>query len=298
MQEKSAVLRVGCKINLYLRITGVRPDGWHELDTVFWPLSEPHDLLRITMRSDTGGSLVVQCDTPGIDPERNTLTTAFSRFVGASGFSPSLAMTLEKGIPHGAGLGGGSADAAKLLQWLNAQAPQPLTHEELLTVAAGVGADVPFFLHDTPCRATGIGERLVPCDPLDYLRNTGAAFLLVCPAEKVPTPWAYRAWDQCQKRSENTLTKKRMSGIGRTSLHVTGENGQVRRFENSFEFPVFEAFPRLRRLKEELLQNGAAAAVMSGSGSSLFGLFRTEIEAHSAAEVMRKADVGVYVHAL
>ena len=89
-----------------------------------------------------------------------------------------------------------------------------------------------------------------------------------------------------------------MGGIGRTSLHVLEENGQVLRFENSFEPPVFEVFPRLRHLKEKLLQYGAAAAVMSGSGSSLFGLFRSIEVARSAAEVMQEKDVDVHVHAL
>ena len=298
MQNKSAVLRAGCKVNLYLHITGVRQDGWHELDTVFWPLSEPHDLLQVTLRSTEGGAVAVSCNVAGIDPERNTLTKACRQFAAASGFSPSLAIELEKGIPHGAGLGGGSSDAAVLLRWLNMQAPQPLEEEVLVSVAATVGADVPFFLFACPCRARGIGEKLAPCNPLAYLQGTGAAIVLVCPAEQVSTPWAYRAWDLWQNRKPIFLTKGKMGGIGRTSLHVLEENGQVLRFENSFEPPVFEAFPRLRHLKEKLLQYGAAAAVMSGSGSSLFGLFRSIEVARSAAEVMQEKDVDVHVHAL
>lgn len=298
MQNRSSVLRAGCKVNLYLHITGVRQDGWHELDTVFWPLPEPYDLLRVTLRSAEGGAVAVSCNTVGIDPEQNTLTKACGQFAAASGFSPSLEIELEKGIPHGAGLGGGSSDAAVLLRWLNMQAPQPLKEESLVSVAASVGADVPFFLFGCPCRARGIGEKLVPCSPLEYLRDTGAAIVLICPAEQVSTPWAYRAWDQWQNREPISLTKGKMGGIGRTSLPALEENGQVLRFENSFEPPVFEAFPRLRHLKEKLLQYGAAAAVMSGSGSSLFGLFRSVEVARSAAEAVQEKDVDVYVHAL
>ena len=119
-----AALRIGCKVNLTLRITGVRPNGWHELDTVFLPLAEPSDTLRLALRP--GGGLALHCAEAGIDPENNTLTKAYRLFAEASGFRPGVDAVLEKGIPHGAGLGGGSADAAALLGWLNARAPEPL----------------------------------------------------------------------------------------------------------------------------------------------------------------------------
>ena len=121
---ETAALRIGCKVNLTLRITGVRPNGWHELDTVFLPLDEPSDTLRLALRP--GGGLALHCAEPGIDPENNTLTKAYRLFTEASGFRPGVEAVLEKGIPHGAGLGGGSADAAALLGWLNPRAPEPL----------------------------------------------------------------------------------------------------------------------------------------------------------------------------
>ena len=140
---ETAALRIGCKVNLTLRITGVRPNGWHELDTVFLPLDEPSDTLRLALRP--GGGLALHCAEPGIDPENNTLTKAYRLFAEASGFRPGVEAVLEKGIPHGAGLGGGSADAAALLGWLNARAPEPLPLPELVGLAARIGADVPFF---------------------------------------------------------------------------------------------------------------------------------------------------------
>lgn len=157
---ETAALRIGCKVNLTLRITGVRPNGWHELDTVFLPLDEPSDTLRLALRP--GGGLALHCAEPGIDPENNTLTKAYRLFTEASGFRPGVEAVLEKGIPHGAGLGGGSADAAALLGWLNARAPEPLPLPELVGLAARIGADVPFFLYNVPCRASGIGERARP----------------------------------------------------------------------------------------------------------------------------------------
>ena len=134
---ETAALRIGCKVNLTLRITGVRPNGWHELDTVFLPLDEPSDTLRLALRP--GGGLALHCAEPGIDPENNTLTKAYRLFAEASGFRPGVEAVLEKGIPHGAGLGGGSADAAALLGWLNARAPEPLPLPELVWLAARIG---------------------------------------------------------------------------------------------------------------------------------------------------------------
>ncbi len=114
----AVTLRAGCKVNLYLRITGVRPDGYHELDTLFLPLPEPCDLLHVTPRSGQG--IAFSCTEPDVDPARNTVTAAYEDFATATGFRPGLAVHLEKGIPHGAGLGGGSADAAALLRHLAA----------------------------------------------------------------------------------------------------------------------------------------------------------------------------------
>ena len=241
---ETAALRIGCKVNLTLRITGVRPNGWHELDTVFLPLDEPSDTLRLALRP--GGGLALHCAEPGIDPENNTLTKAYRLFAEASGFRPGVEAVLEKGIPHGAGLGGGSADAAALLGWLNARAPEPLPLPELVGLAARIGADVPFFLYNVPCRASGIGERLVPCPEwLDAAGVAGAGLVLLCPGERVSTPWAYAAWDEWNR----PLTEARNGAINRASQKPLDGASSIHWLENSFEPPVFEAFPRLRRLR-------------------------------------------------
>ncbi len=294
-RNNDAVLRVGCKINLTLRITGVRPNGWHELDTVFLPLAEPSDILRLAPHPEEAGRLHVVCATPGIDLAENTLTKAHRLFGEAAGWRPGLTAVLEKGIPHGAGLGGGSADAAALLGWLNAHAPAPLPPDELAALALRIGADVPFFLSNTPCRATGLGEKLVPCPEWPAAAGlAGTTLVLLCPAEQVSTPWAYAAWDSWNK----ALTEARKGSISCASQKTLDGASSVRWLENSFEPPVFKAFPRLRRFREQLLQQGAFAAVMSGSGSSLFGLFRNADAAHRAAEGFREKDVAAYVHAL
>ena len=132
-------------------------------------MSRPCDRLHISKTDGTG--LVVHCDAPGIDPERNTLSTAYAALAQRAPGLPGVEVTLRKGIPSGAGLGGGSSDAAALLLWLNERLAKPLSEEALAEVALHVGADTPFFLKNTPCRVRGIGEIIEPCMPRPRRRS-------------------------------------------------------------------------------------------------------------------------------
>ncbi len=290
-------LIAGCKINLNLLITAVRPNGWHELDSVFYPLDEPHDELVLSA-SDRPG-LVVRCAAAGLDPARNTLTKAYTAFAGRSGFAPPLALELRKGVPQGMGLGGGSADAAQLLLWLNRKAPEPLAPETLAELALEVGADVPFFLSNRPCRSTGLGEIMQPVE----VRLDGW-LLLVCPALAVSTPWAYKAFDR-RREAERAGgpaegTRMFLTGSGSRAIRLASVGAGMPRhllMINDFEPAVLAAHPLVRRCKEGLLQNGAVAAVMSGSGAAVLGLFRSRDAAEQARlEAAQEAIVGAYVH--
>lgn len=311
----AVTLHAGCKINLYLRITGVRADGYHELDTLFLPLPEPCDLLHVAPRSEAG--IAFTCTEPEVDTARNTVVTAYERFAAVTGFRPGLAVHLEKHIPHGAGLGGGSADAAVLLRHLFAlcaqQAPGAApTPEALRTLAAGVGADVPFFLMDGPARASGIGDALTPLTPgeLTDLGLAGMHLVLACPPVRVSTPWAYRAWDAAHvdAPSCNAVTGNHPPvGQHAKSLRprLTSESLEDRNplsrgpwLTNSFEPVVFQAHATLRRTKEFLLRRGACAALMSGSGASLFALFRKHGTARDVAEALRNDNIAAFLHAL
>lgn len=276
-------LRAGCKANLSLRITGVREDGYHTLDSLFWPLDEPHDTLCCEPGDEEG--VTVTCRVPGIDPLRNTLTKAYAALAAATGFAPRLRVNLEKGIPHGAGLGGGSADAAALLIWLNALAPLPLDAPALADVALRVGADVPFFLRSVPCRVRGVGERITPCEA-SALR--GLRLVLACPPIQVSTVWAYKAWDTARERNFSSQILTSPGGEAKDSFLCP------RQLVNDFERPVFAAYPALRTIKEDMLRHGAAAAILSGSGASLAGLFRAKAPARRAAEALRLQGIRVY----
>lgn len=269
------ILRAGCKINFFLRVTGKRPDGYHTIESLFLPLSAPYDELHIM--EESGSGLTLTCSLPELDPQQNTIFKAYALYADATGFAPGLAVHLKKGIPHGAGLGGGSADAAVLLRYLNERAAaknaKPLTMEQMTALAARVGADVPFFLRSVPALAKGIGDKLTPVPhPVP-----GWSLVLVCPPVRVSTAWAFSAWDNREKQ-----------GFFLRSLTISGENDRKpivhgHWLENSFEAVVFRIHPELEELKKQLLVLGADAALMSGTGASVFGLFKQRERARAAA---------------
>lgn len=271
-------VRTGGKINLYLFITGRRPNGYHELDTLFMRLPEPLDTLEFRPAEERESGMRVACSVPGIDLEKNTLTKAYELYARATGFAPAVDVELIKGIPHGAGLGGGSADAAEVLAWLQRHCPRPMPADELNALAARVGADVPFFLAGGPSFAEGIGDILTPAST----GLEGWYGVLVCPHVHVNTAWAFAAWDE--ENSAFSLTERAKPDKNNRSSY------QCFYGMNDFEAVVFAAYPSLAGLKAELIQQGADIAGMSGSGSSLFGLFRDEEQAAKAARALKGAE--------
>ncbi|MDR3362021.1 MAG: 4-(cytidine 5'-diphospho)-2-C-methyl-D-erythritol kinase [Desulfovibrio sp.] len=266
----------GCKVNLGLRITGVRADGYHELDSLFYPLDEPHDQLEITPASQPG--ITVHCDATGIDPVNNTLTKVYAAFVDAAGHAPAITVVLRKGIPSGAGLGGGSSDAAALLLWLDSNV-KSLDRSTLIKAALCAGADTPFFLQKSACRVQGIGEILSPS-----IKNfSGFWLVLACPDIHVSTSWAYAAYDAAFS-GQIDLTKRPCK-----------VNGTI--CSNDLEAVVFARYPLLARIKSRMSHYGTYAACMSGSGSSIAGLFTPadEIMANNAAIALRKNKLRVII---
>lgn len=282
-------------MNLGLRVLGRRPDGYHELDSLFWPLAWPCDELCIRPRPE--GGITLRCEAPGIDPDRNTLTKAHAAFAALAGEAPGLEVELIKRIPSGAGLGGGSSDAAALLLWLNSFLGAPLSPAELTRAAVAVGADVPFFLHGRPSRVTGIGEVVEPVG----VAGPPLFLVLVCPGIHVSTAEAFARLDELRAEApsappaacQNDLTNpagaangNRLMGAARLDL------------VNDLEAAVFPRHPQLAELKAEFGRLGALAAGMTGSGSSVFGLFAAQAQARSAATRLRGRYPRVYCQAL
>ncbi|SEW46898.1 4-diphosphocytidyl-2-C-methyl-D-erythritol kinase [Chitinophaga sp. YR573] len=243
-----------CKINLGLHVTRKRPDGFHDLETVFYPLPLTDALEVITpgTLTFTGSGIPVPGNT-----EDNLCLKAWHLLKQDFPLLPEVNIHLHKHIPIGAGLGGGSADAAFILQLLNNRFELSLTEEQLITYAAKLGSDCAFFIPNKPCYATGRGEILEPI-PLN-LDNW--SFVLVYPGIHVNTGWAF-----------GRITPKVPAQSLRDSILAPVESWKTL-ISNDFEAPVFSAHPELAQIKDELYAYGAVYATMSGSGSAMVGIF-------------------------
>ena len=189
------------KVNLFLRITGKRPDGYHELENIFWPLSWLKDTVTVTLKPS--GGISMECDAPGVPVDQSNLCwKAANAFLDATALPLSPHITLTKRIPVAAGLGGGSSDAAATLLELNKLAGNPLDSSSIHAIATKLGADVPFFLNPMPSLATGIGEILKP------VPSQGSCHVFLAnPQFPVPASWAYKHWHEDFIDPGTTCTK-------------------------------------------------------------------------------------------
>ena len=244
-----------CKINLGLNIVNRRPDGYHDLETVFYPVPLTDVLEIVPARGDDS---TLTCSGNPVDcPVEKNLVMRACRLMQRHYGVPQVDVFLHKLIPDGAGLGGGSSDASHAMLMLHDMFDVDATLEQLAALAATLGADCPFFIHNRPMMATGIGDKLAAVD----LSLSGYTLLLVKPPVSVPTRVAY------------SRVTPRPSGQDLPQLlrrPVPQWQGVVK---NDFEPSVFEAFPELAVVKRRLLEAGAVYAAMSGSGSSIYGLF-------------------------
>lgn len=265
-------ISAGCKVNLGLRITGTRPDGYHELDSLFYPLSSPCDHLEIEKTDQHG--MVLECGDARIDPHKNTLAKAYGIFATATQCHFGVRVHLTKNIPLGAGLGGGSSDAAVLLSWLNGQLDHPLSLQKLSSLAVRVGADTPFFLVNMPARVGGIGEKISPV----ALDAKELHLLLVCPGIHIDTAWAFHEYDRLRNTAgqiEPFLTNPQAMAKY-LAFHDTSQNMVEWIVANDLEDAVFPHFPILAEIRQKMFQLDAKFACMSGSGSSMVGIFQKE----------------------
>ena len=240
------------KINLSLKILGRRADGFHDIDTLMAPISLRDELVIEPNESASGIDFSID-DSTLPTGEENLVVRAARRFYAEIEEEPRVRITLRKRIPHGAGLGGGSSDAASTLLGLNQLHGTPLSFSRLTSLAAGIGSDVPFFLTAGPARCRGRGEI---ADPVEAL--PGLPLLLLKPEFGVPTPWAYKQWRDSRE----------IPGIDYSPQQISNLT-----VENDLERPVFEKHIFLARMKVWLLeQPEVAAALLSGSGSTMFAV--------------------------
>lgn len=242
------------KINIGLSIVSKRPDGFHNLETVFYPLSL-RDALEI-IPSEEIKFVQTGLKIPGREMD-NLVISAYNLLKKNYPELKPLEIHLHKAIPVGSGLGGGSSDAAGIIQLIDKLFDLNISKENLDQYALELGSDCPFFMQHEPCFAEGRGEILKPVrlDLSEY------SFLLVHPEIRIGTAWAYSMIHPAQSQYD---LKESIQQPIHTWKNI---------IQNDFEIPVFKEYPELLKIKEALYECGAAYAAMTGSGSTIFGIF-------------------------
>jgi 4-diphosphocytidyl-2-C-methyl-D-erythritol kinase len=273
---KKFTLPAFAKVNLSLRVLGRRADGYHEISTVFQTITL-HD--RLTFEELTGGRIELVCAAPDIPVDESNLVrraaTALREHFG--GDARGARIELEKKIPAGGGLGGGSSDAAVALLGLSHLWEIKTCKSELAEIGARLGADVPYFFTGGRALGTGTGTEIAPLEDVPEEH-----FLVVTPGVKVSTAEAYKALNApalTKAGSAVMLPISHTEGQTSDSLHEL--------MRNDFETVVFGLHPEIERARKALLAQGARASLLSGSGSSVFGVFDQGDEAARACVALR-----------
>ncbi|MDH4082922.1 MAG: 4-(cytidine 5'-diphospho)-2-C-methyl-D-erythritol kinase [Nitrospira sp.] len=274
------------KINLVLRILDRRPDGYHNL----WSLMQTvrlEDELSMSI-NHTHSAITLRCDDPSLKTDHSNLVyRAAVAVLERSRQTVGVDIALTKQIPMGAGLGGGSSDAAATIIGLNRILNLGWSPEEMAQVGQTLGSDVSFFFFAPSATVAGRGETVMP------VRMTGSRWIvLVNPSFPVETKWAYQQ-----------LSESRTGVVPVSPSHAALETESelswkqvLEAAENDFETPVFSAYPLLRHIKQQLTVNGAEVALLSGSGATVFGVFRDETSArHAQASFLNEQPFKVFV---
>lgn len=287
------------KTNLFLRVIRKRSDGYHEIETIFLPLKNPSDTITLTDSKD--GKLNVTCSVPELSGSDNLCHKAATAFAKSAGIRPSWKIHVRKSIPVAAGLGGGSSNAAAVLKLLQKKYPQIISEAEIITIAAKIGADVPFFLNSVPALATGIGEKLKPLDV-----KCEIPLVIVFPKFPVSAKWAYENRIKAASRRQSdavaadsklwprhcagaSLFKSKVKVQDMISAMRVNDLKQIASLlRNDLAPALWKKFPILGILKTSLMENGALGVEISGSGSSLFAIAKSAESSEKMVKAMNK----------
>ena len=275
MNQAAIEILSPAKVNLFLKITGQRVDGYHELVSVFVPVAL-YDKLKIS-KSEKG--LEVYCTGRELPKgQDNLVNKAAISFFEKTGIRKGTKITLIKKIPISSGLGGGSSDAAATLKGLNQLWPNPLSKEDLERLALSLGADVPFFLLQKPAIARGIGEILQPIENFPSFW-----YVIVSPDLIVSTAWAY---ERTKLELTNNGNQNIMNSLKKGIFNIPDL------LFNDLERVTLVKYPFLCSIKDSLIKLGALGALMTGSGPSIFGLFDSAKKAQEAGKILESYNKG------
>ncbi|HKV05710.1 MAG TPA: 4-(cytidine 5'-diphospho)-2-C-methyl-D-erythritol kinase [Candidatus Acidoferrales bacterium] len=276
-KKRKLTIPAFAKVNLCLHVMGKRPDGYHELRTVFQAISL-RDTLDLSITPGSGLEMFISCSDPALASHENLVLRAIQALVPEIGFKGSVSVHLEKKVPVARGLGGGSSDAAAALIGMLRLTRAEIPLRRLMEIAASLGADVPFFLFGGRALAVNRGDEIYPLE--DAPRRT---IVVVSPEGiGVNTKEAYE-WLSPE------LT--RLSKPNRIWKFCALCWSRQETLSNDFEGPVFSRHPRLREIRDGLLERGAANAALAGSGSAVFGVFRNPAQARRAARAFPEDSV-------
>lgn len=270
------------KVNLFLRVLNKRPDGYHEIISLMQPVSLYDE---ITIAVGDGEGVSISC-AARIVPEDSTnlACRAAQAMLEATGIRKKIVITIRKHIPVGAGLGGGSSNAAAVLMALNGMLEAKLDDDALIAIGARLGSDVPFFILKSAAVASGRGVAIEKIELPPY------HYILINPGFEVSTSWAYANFDLTSNREDNILTYSEKSP---DSLYNDNIRGLL---VNDLESVTIRRYPEIARLKEKLLEAGADGALMSGSGPTVFGIFKNRHDATVAYEAIKRGlDKGCFI---
>lgn len=268
------ILFPNAKINIGLDIIGRRPDGYHNVETLMYPVGW-RDVLEIVPTMTGRVNLTVSGRSVDCPPEKNLVMKAVRAIEAETGVNISADIFLRKIIPDGAGLGGGSADAAFTLVGINKVFNLGLDEPHLASIASAIGTDCPFFIYNRPMIATGTGTQLTPCD----LSLAGHNIAIVKPGRSVATRQAYAGV------KPETPQHRLADSLG---LSVDQWLSVIK---NDFEPSIFPQLPECAAIKERLIEMGAQYASLSGSGSAVYGIFDRDILSERLTEDFPECDI-------
>ncbi len=275
----SVTVKGYAKINLHLDVLGIREDGYHSVETVMQSLSLCDD---VTVTLIPERSFSVECNIEQVPTdEKNIAVRAARLFFEKTEKNGGVRIKIEKRIPMAAGLAGGSADAAATLIALNRIFEFPLNAKELCSIGATLGADVPFCIVCGTHYSDGRGDLLHDFPAL----SEDLIFVVACGGEGVSTPWGYKLLDQTFDNFVD-YTPKGTEEI-RAAIDSVEKYGFCKHIFNIFEKPVLEHRPIAAHIRSVLLENGAVCAMMSGSGPSVFGVYKSLSDAQTAVDILR-----------
>lgn len=265
---ETLVINTPAKINLGLNILHKREDGYHDIETVFYPINL-YDTLTISESSE----FQFICDKPDLSNDNNLVVRAKSSLEDELKTKIKLKIELSKRIPAGAGLGGGSSDAAAAFAGLNNFLNLNIDDEHLRKIASKLGADIPFFLNPVPSYAENIGNVITPLEC-----KIQFPIVLVTPGIRVSTKWAY---ENVKPSSPLYTLKKLIEDCEIDFLYMQNK------IKNDFETSVFKVYPEIEEIKNDFYKLGAMFSLMSGSGSSVYGIFSNIDKADRAVDYFR-----------